>query len=106
MHFNEDGTVWVDVRDSRVGDVLEALFGLNGISDASGMTAGGAGFCVLAGSDVKITRSSFVGRNFEDALQKVCAQSGLDVIRSDGVFYVVSNAGAREKLVTGNKNWY
>ncbi len=106
VHFNEDGTVWVDVRDSRVGDVLEALFGLNGISDASGMTAGGAGFCVLAGSDVKITRSSFVGRNFEDALQKVCAQSGLDVVRSDGVFYVVTDSGAREKLVAGNKNWY
>lgn len=106
VHFNEDGTVWVDVRDSRAGDVLEALFGLNGITDAGGMTAGGSGFCVLAGSDVKITRSFFVGKNFEDALQKVCAQSGLDVIRSDGVFYVVSNAGAREKLVTGNKNWY
>ena len=111
VHFNEDGTVWVDVRDSRAGDVLEALFGLNGIIDAGGMTAdgmtaGGSGFCVLAGSDVKITRSFFVGKNFEDALQKVCAQSGLDVIRSDGVFYVVSNAGAREKLVTGNKNWY
>ena len=111
VHFNEDGTVWVDVRDSRAGDVLEALFGLNGITDAGGMTvggmtAGGSGFCVLAGSDVKITRSFFVGKNFEDALQKVCAQSGLDVIRSDGVFYVVSNAGARDKLVTGNKNWY
>ena len=106
VHFNEDGTVWVDVRDSRVGDVLEALFGLNGISDAGGMTAGGDGFCVLAGGDVKITRSSFVGRNFEDALQKVCAQSGLDVVRSDGVFYVVSDSGAREKLVTGNRNWY
>jgi hypothetical protein len=111
VHFNEDGTVWVDVRDSRAGDVLEALFGLNGIIDAGGMAAGGmtadgTGFCLLAGSDVKITRSFFVGKNFEDALQKVCAQSGLDVIRSDGVFYVVSNAGAREKLVTGNKNWY
>ncbi len=106
VHFNEDGTVWVDVRDSRVGDVLEALFGLNGISDAGGMTAGGDGFCVLAGGDVKITRSSFVGRNFEDALQKVCAQSGLDVVRSDGVFYVVSDSGAKEKLVTGNRNWY
>ncbi len=111
VHFNEDGTVWVDVRDSRAGDVLEALFGLNGITDAGGMTADGmtddgTGFCLLAGSDVKITRSFFVGKNFEDALQKVCAQSGLDVIRSDGVFYVVSNAGARDKLVTGNKNWY
>ena len=106
VHFNEDGTVWVDVRDSRAGDVLEALFGLNGIIDAGGMTAGGTGFCLLAVSDVKITRSFFVGKNFEDALQKVCAQSGLDVIRSDGVFYVVSDSGAREKLVTGNKNWY
>lgn len=98
VHFNEDRSVCVDVRDSRVGDVLEALFGLN--EDT------GAGFCVLAGGDVKITRSSFVGKNFEDALQKVCAQSGLDVVLTDGVFYVVTNSGAREKLVAGNRNWY
>lgn len=98
VHFNEDGSVCVDVRDSRVGDVLEALFGLN--EDA------GAGFCLLAGGDVKITRSSFVGKNFEDALQKVCAQSGLDVVLTDGVFYVVTDSGVREKLVAGNRNWY
>ena len=98
VHLNEDGTVCVDVRDSRVGDVLEALFGLN--EDA------GAGFCLLAGGDVKITRSSFLAKNFEDALLKVCAQSGLDVVLTDGVFYVVTDSGAREKLVAGNRNWY
>ena len=98
VHLNEDGTVCVDVRDSRVGDVLEALFGLN--EDA------GAGFCVLAGGDVKITRSSFLAKNFEDALQMVCAQSGLGLVLTDGVFYVVADSGVREKLLSGKKNWY
>ena len=130
VHFNEDGTVCVDVRDCRVGDVLEALFGLNDVAGAgketgkdtgedtsedtgedtgedAGEDAGaGTGFCVLAGGDVRITRSSFVGKNFEDALQKVCAQSGLDLVLTDGVFYVVADSGAREKLVAGKKNWY
>ena len=96
IHFGEEGTVCVDVRDSKAGDVLEALFGLNGTT----------GFCLLAGSDVKITRSCFVGKNFEDALEKVCVQSGLGIVEADGVFYVVSDSGSREKLVEGNKSWY
>ena len=95
VHLNEDGTVCVDVRDSRAGDVLEALFCLDEIA-----------FCVLAGSDVKITRTSFVGRNFEDALEKVCGQSGLGVIWMDGVCYVVSDSSMKDKLIEGNKNWY
>ena len=96
VHFEDEGKVFVDVRDSRAGDVLEALFGLN---DSTG-------FCVLAGFDVKITRCCFVGKNFEDALEKVCSQCGLRVVFSDGVFYVVSDSGTREKLVSGNMNWY
>ena len=96
VHFGEGGTVCVDVRDSKAGDVLEALFGLNGTVD----------FCLLAGSDVRITRSCFTGKNFEDALEKICAQSGLGVVEADGVIYVVSDSGEREKLVDGNKSWY
>ena len=102
VHSGDEGTVFVDVHDSRAGDVLEALFELND-SDGSGDFKG---FCVLAGSDVKITRSCFVGKNFEDALDKVCAQCGLRVVCSDGVLYVVSDSGARDKIVEGNKNWY
>ena len=96
VHFEEDGTVCVDVRDCKAGDVIEALFDLNGID----------GFCVLTGSDVKITRCFFKGKNFEEALEMVCVQSGLGVVKSDGVFYVVSDSGTREKLVLGNKAWY
>ena len=96
VRSDEEGRVFVDVRDSRAIDVLEALFELDD----------GNGFCVLAGSDVKITRSSFVGRNFEDALEKVCSQCGLGIVRTDGVVYVVADVGARDKLVTGNLNWY
>ena len=96
VHSDEEGRVFVDVRDSRAIDVLEALFELDD----------GNGFCVLAGSDVKITRSCFVGKNFEDALEKVCSQCGLGIVRTDGVVYVVADVGARDKLVAGNLNWY
>ena len=111
VHFEDDGKVFVDVHDSRAGDVLEALFGLDdGVgsdgTDGSDGYAESRGFCVLAGSDVKITRSCFIGKNFEDALDKVCSQCGLRVVRSDGVFYIVSDSTTREKLVTGNLNWY
>ena len=97
VHF-EDEKVFVDVRDSRAIDVIEALFELNDDSDI--------GFCVLAGSDVKITRSFFVGKNFEEALDKVCSQCGLAAFCVDGVFYVVSDSGAKERLVSVTKNWY
>ena len=96
VRSDEEGRVFVDVRDSRAIDVLEALFELDD----------GNGFCVLAGSDVKITRSCFVGKNFEDALEKVCSQCGLGIVRTDGVVYVVADVVARDKLVTGNLNWY
>ncbi len=96
VHFEKDGRICVDVKDCRAGDVIEALFGLTGTE----------GFCLLAGADVKITRTSFVGRNFMDALEKVCAVSGLGLVQLDGMFYFVSDSGAREKLVSGNKNWY
>ena len=96
VRSDEEGRVFVDVRDSRAIDVLEALFALEGET----------GFCVLAGSDAKITRSSFVGRNFEDALEKVCSQCGLGFFLADEVIYVVADVGARDKLVTGNLNWY
>jgi hypothetical protein len=96
VHSGEGETICVDVRDSRAGDVLEALFELND----------DVGFCMLAGSEVKLSRSCFVGKNFVDALERICAQCGLRVVLSDGVFYVVSDSGARDKLVEGNKNWY
>ena len=96
VHFVEEGKVYVDVRDSKAGDVLEALFGLDDDVD----------FCVLAGSDVRIQRSCFTAINLEDALEKVCAQSGLGIVRSDGVYYVVSDSGTRDRLTGGNKNWY
>ena len=96
VHFVEEGKVYVDVRDSRAGDVLEALFGLDDDLD----------FCVLAGSDVKIQRCCFTAIDLEDALEKVCAQSGLGVVQSDAVYYVVSDSGMRERLVNGNKSWY
>ena len=75
---------------------MEALFGLDDDLD----------FCVLAGSDVKIQRCCFTAIDLEDALEKVCAQSGLGVVQSDGVYYVVSDSGMRERLVNGNKSWY
>ena len=96
VHYLEDGKVSVDVRDSRAVDVLEALFGLDGTVD----------FCVLAGSDVKLARTCFEAMNLEDALVKVCVQSGLGIVRSDGVLYVVNDSGTRDKLVEGNKSWY
>ena len=96
VHFEEDGKVCVDVRDSKLGDVLEVLFGLND----------DVGFCVLVGSDIRISRSFFKGKNFEDALEKLCAQNGLGIVQLNGVFYIVSDSEAREKIVSGNKNWY
>lgn len=96
VHFEEEGRVCVNVRDARAGDVLEALFELNGMLN----------FCLLSGADVMLKRTSFVGKNFEDALEKVCAQSGLGIVLSDDVFYFVSDSVRRDKLVTGNKDWF
>ena len=96
VHFDQEGKVFVDVRDSRALDVLEALFDLDD----------SLGFCMLAASDARITRSCFVAKDFEDALEKICSQCGLGIVGSDDVFYVVSDGAARDKLVTGNLNWY
>ena len=97
-----DGLISVDVKDSKVGDVIEALFEYEGISDE----IAGCGFCLLANCDGRIIRSCFVAKNFEDALELVCVQNGLRVAAVDGVYYVVSDVEARDKLVEGTRNWY
>ena len=97
IHLVENDGIFVDVRDSRVSDVLEALFGCDENSRKQ--------FCVLVNNDSRIARASFCGKNFEDALEKVCSQNGLGFVVSDGVYYVVADSVGREKLVSGKKEW-
>ena len=98
IHVNGQGGISVDVKDSKVSDVLEALFECN--------VDGKKQFCVLSNSDARVLRTCFVGNSFDDALEKLCVQNGLGYVVSDDVYYVFSDGNAREKLVEGKKEWY
>ena len=99
VHPLADGGFFVDVRDSKVSDVLEALFGCSGDENSKQ-------FCVLAEGENRIRRTCFTGKDFDDALFKVCSQNGLGYVVSDGVYYVMADGNAKENLVEGKKNWF
>ena len=106
IHSVKDGGIFVDVRDSRVSDVLEALFGCDETEDfLEHKENKKRQFCVLVNNDSKIARSSFYGKNFDAALEKLCAQNGLGLVVTDGVYYVVADSAGREKLISGKKEW-
>ena len=96
----DDGSIRIDVKDSKVGEVLEALFACCGLFEA------GTGFCVLANCEGKIIRSCFVAKNFDEALERICEQNGLGVVVADEVYYVVTDLEARDKLAGGKREWY
>ena len=97
----ENGGISVDVRDSKVGDVIEELFACENACDGNALS-----FCVLANCDGRIVRSCFITAGFEEALERICEQNGLGVFVEDGVYYLVTDSESRDKLVAGKKNWY
>ena len=87
----EDGDFWVDIRDSKVCDVLEAVFtqaGFNGDDKKQ--------FCVMTNSDSRINRMCFMARDFDDALERICVNNGLGCYVEEDVYYVVSGAAAKK----------
>ena len=107
IHMVENGGYFVDVKDSKVSDVLEALFGCNEVEFFAGDEINERRqFCLLVNNDAKISRACFTGKDFENTLEKLCAQNDLGFVVSDGVYYVLSESGARENLVEGKKEWF
>lgn len=97
IHMTENGGIFVDVKDSMVNDVLEAVFGCAGKR---------VDFCVLTAGDSRIKRTFFIGRNFEDTLEKLCAQNDLCFVVDEEVYYVMPDVNSREKLLNRNKDWF
>ena len=98
----EEEKISVDVKDSKVSDVLESLFACRKETGLDTDT----GFCVLANCEGRIIRSCFVAESFDDALERVCEQNGLGIVVAEGMYYLVSDVQAKEKLAYGKKNWY
>lgn len=93
-----NGSIFIDVRDCRILDVLNRLFEFCE-KDCE------KEFCFLAGNDGKVLRSCFSGKDFDDVLNKFCIQNGLGIVISDGIYYIVSESGSREKISDENKQW-
>ncbi len=93
----EDGAFFVDIRDSKVGEVLEAVFAQAG---ANGGTNGcdKKQFCVLTNSETRINRLCFRAGNFDEALERICVFNGLGCYVEEDVYFVVSGVAA--------KNWH
>ena len=113
---NEDGSFLVDVKDADVYGVLEEIFvcernALTGNAGEIGEACeiGEAGwrkdFCFLVNNNSKVLRSCFYGRDFDETLNLFCAQNGLGVIVSDGIYYVVSDSMSKEKIISEEKVW-
>ena len=117
VHRIEDGGVFVDVKDAKVSDVLEAVFGCGKevirdeddalvVFEQNSLGVETVQFCLLINNDTRISRACFTGKSFEDVLEKLCAQNGLCFALSDGVYYVMADSSSRENLVSGTKQWF
>ncbi len=90
----ESGCFSVDVEDCRLSAVLDNL----------GHKAGKE-FCLLSDAQCKLQRSVFVGSDFEDTLEIICAQCGFDFLVENGIYYIFENAQVRNELVSGKRSW-
>ncbi len=90
----ESGCFSVDVEDCRLSDVLDNL-----------ASRAGKEFCLLSDAQGKLQRSVFVGSDFEDTLEILCAQCGFDFIVENGIYYIFENAQVRNELVSGKRSW-
>lgn len=89
-----DGCFYVDVEDCRLAGVLDNL-----------ARTAGKEFCLLSDAQCKLQRSVFVGSDFEDTLEILCAQCGFDFIVENEIYYIFENAQARNELVSGKRTW-
>ena len=98
-----DGGISVDVEDCRLSAVLNNLFSsdVSVSSDASGKRA----FCLLADADSKIQRSVFIGSDFDDTLEILCAQCGYAWVVENGIYYIFTSPEVRTELVSGKRSW-
>lgn len=97
IHKTGDGEIFVDVKDSRVSDVLESVFAINGEDP---------GFCLLVNGESRIARTCFKGKGFVDTLEKLCAQNGFCFVVADGIYYVLADSSSRETLLNEKKEWF
>ena len=90
----EDGCFSVDVEECMFSVVMDTL-----------MHSAGKDFCLLSDSGCRLQRSVFVGSNFEETLEILCAQCGFDFIVENGIYYIFENSQARNELVSGKRDW-
>lgn len=93
---NAENGFEINVRDGRFSEVLEKLFSVSG-EDKS--------FCLLGNTEGKVQRAVFTGKDFDDALGKLCRQNGCNYVVSDGIYYIVADMNSRLELVSGEKKW-
>lgn len=98
FNFEADGKFFVDVKNAIFTEVLNKFFDFICAEEKKS-------FCIMANTDVKILRTSFVAKDYLEALNKLCTQNGFEAVFVDNIFYIVSNSGAKEQLISETKNW-
>lgn len=98
FNFEADGKFFVDVKNVIFTEVLNKFFDFICAEEKKS-------FCIMANTDVKILRTSFVAKDYLEALNKLCTQNGFESVFVDNIFYIVSNSGAKEQLISEAKNW-
>ena len=97
FNFEADGKFFVDVKNVIFTEVLNKFFDFICAEEKKS-------FCIMANTDVKILRTSFVAKDYLEALNKLCTQNGFESVFVDNIFYIVSNSGAKEQLISETKN--
>lgn len=96
IELNEDGGIFVDARECSFLSITEALFEKFGVNRQ---------FCFLNKVDSVIPRAVFVGRDFDETLEKLCIQNGFRINFREDIYYIVPDNNSKESLLNEEKEW-
>ena len=94
-YFEDDSELYsVDVQDASVGATLEELFG-----------AADKEYIFASDTSCRIKRVLFSGKDFDETLRLICSNCSLQVIESNGIFYVLADSSIGNALSDSGKIW-
>lgn len=99
IEMNAEGLYVVDVKEARLSEVVEILFGK--FCDKWD----GCGFCLTGNSDVKILRTNFTAEDVCEVLHKICVQNGCNFALTDGVYYIYEDSFLKDEIYSGKREW-
>ncbi|MCQ2592585.1 MAG: type II and III secretion system protein [Treponema sp.] len=96
IDVNEDGRIFVDLKNVPLQEGIEELFE-HSITKYD--------FCFLSETNPNVIRTSFCANNIDSALTLLCSQNGYECIEIEDVYYFCLQKNKTDELINGQGVW-